>query len=248
MAKNGNNGNGNDKIYWKYNPLIDLYCYDSALRLGQMVSQYGTSKAYLELAPRYEDAPEKPKAGDKVYNHDDRIFISLGIPQLTRLHNSLTTLCCPELSAEGGCYKAMQCVITQGIFEISVGRGEWLEKPEPNTFFINIRNKDTDYGVGFMFENAPLTFDVEERKDKLVIPSVQNLDIFIEWLWTQRTECLKVHAPATKPQQQQNGGFQNSGRGAVSNNKFRKPNTSSQGANSSAAPYEPQGADEDMPF
>lgn len=224
-----------NKTYWKYNPVLDLFSYDSNLTLGLAVSEFGKTKCYIKLARRLANAPEQPKPGDKVYDHENSVFLALSVPQNIRFEQMI------KLVLSGCKHGKMKL----GVFEVEIGSGEYLEQPIPNAYLMAVTNTDTKVTDNFLFENAPISMDMPDGKFS-AIPFCQNLEILVEWLTTIRKEMYIPHAPASKSGQPSNNG-QNA-RTSASGNRFKKPNAQPTQNKPAENDYSPSGDDEDMPF
>lgn len=225
----------NNKTYWKYNPVLDLFSYDSNLTLGLAVSEFGKTKCYIKVARRLKDAPEQPKPGDKVYDHENSVFLALSVPQNIRFEQMI------KLVLSGCKHGKMKL----GVFEVEIGKGEYLEKPIPDAYLLAVTNTDTKVTDNFLFENAPISMDMPDDTFSAV-PFCQNLEILVEWLTEIRHEMYRPHAPALKGGQPTNNGA--NARTSASGNRFKKPNAPTQQNSKPNDDYSPSGDDEDMPF
>jgi len=234
----------NKKVYTKYTPVHDMFSYESNMTLGFAVNEYGRGKSYLKLAPRLPNAPENPKQGDKVYDHENgTLFLALGITQSVRLEQMIKMVmqpACPDGSMP------VHSKIRLGVFEVEFCKGEAFEQPVEDVYQLLVTNTDTNASVAFNFDNSPINLDTNKGEMFPVIFN-QNLAIFIEWLIESRHEMYKLH-PA--PVKQSNGNSNNgqNARPATSGNRFKRPNTqNAPEQNEPAQNYGPSD-DEDMPF
>jgi hypothetical protein len=233
------NNNQNQKSDKEYFRALQIFSYDSALTLGCMTSSFGEMTAFIKLARRLKNAPEgKPKAGDKVYDYDNQVFIALGITQAIRLSTALTYI------LNGG-EEYIHTQFKLGIWELEFTKGEFLEKPIANAFVLGITNTDTKESDTFVFENSPINMDRTDGNIDAIIFN-QNLTIFSRWLNKMIDEMFIPHKSARGGQASIGQGAKTSAAGA----RFKRPGqpqtSQESGDNAEAEGYAP--TDEDMPF
>ena len=234
----------NKKVYTRYTPIHDMFSYESALNLGFAVNEFGRGKSFIKLAPRLSSAPEQPKQGDKVYDHENSFFVALGIPQNMRLQEMIKMV---MLDSSPNGDVPVHSKIRLGVYEVEFCKGEAFENPVENVYQLLVTNTDTKASVAFNFEDTPINLDVNTGKMYPVIFN-QNLAIFLEWLSESRKMMYQIHTPPQRAQNNQNNNGQNA-RTATSGNRFKRPNANN---NDSAPAEQGQGYtpsdDDDMPF
>ena len=242
FGKNNNNGNnaGREKEYFRS---AALFCHDSNLTIGVMTSMYGEMSAFLRLARRLPDAPAEAKKGDKIYDHNNEVFIALGVNQAIRLQAEINYLEASE--------KSQRAVFMLGIWKLEFIKGEYLEHPIKNAIFMSIENTDTKQRDAFVFENKPISLDnIEGQQEGFIF--VQDFEIFKQWLQAVIPEMFKPHKMSFARMGQPTG--QGARTSAAGNHFKQRPSNSNQTSQetqqeaSNPQDYVPQGEDQDLPF
>lgn len=92
MQNNNNNNNNNTTKYTTVKS-ISMYSQSSAMILGYSSDGFGRSYGTITLAPRFEETKGKdPERGQKIYDYDNSIFVSLDAFNLKRLNMLLSSM------------------------------------------------------------------------------------------------------------------------------------------------------------